>query len=172
MIENVSGELPGTADLDHLSDRARLQIVDIPPNDFLSVIAKNNLPEIAVGFHPVHEGEKPTQGLAIIMSPERMTTSELVQATQERFDIKFGGLQAGHGLTERTGRESRSHTVHDSAKRSRCKLYAGGEFGPSQAGHGIQRILPGPERARPMETKGENRGEAKSLQQLLRQIVC
>jgi hypothetical protein len=58
MLENVSGELPGTADLDDLSDSAGFQIVDIPSNDFLLTIAKNNLPEISAGS-PVHESEEP-----------------------------------------------------------------------------------------------------------------
>jgi hypothetical protein len=59
MVENLSGELPGTADLDDLSNSVRFEIVDIPSNDFLLVIAKNNLPEISAGLYPVHESEKP-----------------------------------------------------------------------------------------------------------------
>jgi hypothetical protein len=59
MLENVSGELPGTADLDDLSDSAGFQIVDIPSNDFLLTIAKNNLPEISASRSPVHESEEP-----------------------------------------------------------------------------------------------------------------
>ena len=79
MIENLSGELPGTADLHDLSDSARFQIVDIPSNDFLLVIAKNNLSEISVGLDPVHEREEPAQRLAIVLRPERVTTSEFVE---------------------------------------------------------------------------------------------
>jgi hypothetical protein len=59
MIENLSGELPGTSDLDNLSNRFRFEIVDIPSHDFLLVIAKNNFPEISAGLYPVHECEKP-----------------------------------------------------------------------------------------------------------------
>src|SRR5271170_7270513 len=164
MIENISGELPGTADLDYLSHRARFLIVDIPPNDSLPGIAKNDLPEISVGLHPVHEGYKPTQRLIVILRPEGITTSELVQASHERFDIELGRLQAGCSLIERTGRESRGQAVHHAAQRFRCKPYAGRKFGPAQAGHGIQRILARPERACPMEAEGENRGETEPLQ--------
>jgi hypothetical protein len=38
MLENLSGELPGTANLDDLSNSVWFEIVDIPSNNFLLVI--------------------------------------------------------------------------------------------------------------------------------------
>jgi hypothetical protein len=59
MIENVFSELPLTADLHHLTNRARFQEVDVPAQDLLVVIAKSNFPEMSAILHPRHEGQKP-----------------------------------------------------------------------------------------------------------------
>jgi len=89
MIENVLGELPLTADLHHFTNSARFQVIDVPAKDFLAVIAKNNLPEISAGLHPVHESQKPFQRMVVILGPERIATAEFGQAVKERFDMKF-----------------------------------------------------------------------------------
>src|SRR5450759_2007889 len=66
MIENVLGELPLTADLHHFTNSGRFQVVDVPAKDLLAVIAKNNLPEIFAGVHPLHESQKPFQRMDVI----------------------------------------------------------------------------------------------------------
>src|ERR1035438_3077562 len=79
MIENVLAELPLTADLHHFTNSARFQVIDVPANDFLGVIAKNNLPDISVSVHPIHETQKPFQRTVIIFRPERIATAEFGQ---------------------------------------------------------------------------------------------
>ena len=76
MIENVLGELPLTADLHHFTHRARFHVVDIPADDFLAVIAQNNLPEISASWHALHETQKPFQRMDVILGPERIATAE------------------------------------------------------------------------------------------------
>jgi hypothetical protein len=131
MIENVLDESPLTADLHHFTNGARFQVVDVPAKDFLAVIAKNNLPEISVGLHPVHESQKPFQRMDVIFRPERIAVAEFGQAVKERFDVKFRGVRRGLGLdlTEWTERKSGGHAVHDATKGFRGKLQAGRKYG-------------------------------------------
>ena len=95
MIENVLGELPRTADLHHPADSARLHVVDVPAQDFLVVIAKNNLPEIAASLYPVHESQKPVQRMDIIFRPERIATAEFGKAVKQRFILSHTDCSRG-----------------------------------------------------------------------------
>ena len=105
-----------------MTNRAGLQVVDVPANNLLAVVAKNDLPKSCAGVHPLHKREKPLQGIAVVFCPERIPPAELGQAVKERFDIKFSGMQRGLGVPKWTERESSAQAVHQAAKRSCSKL--------------------------------------------------
>lgn len=96
MIGNVLGELPLTADLHYFTNRARFDVIDIPADDLLPVIAKNNLPEISARLHAVHESQKPCRQMEVLFRPKRIAraVTALTFLTTSGDNVSYGPLPA------------------------------------------------------------------------------
>src|SRR5271157_246502 len=144
MIKNVLGGFSPATHLHRLSNPARFQVVDVPADDLLVVVAKNNLPKVLVSVHPLHETQEPLQGWDVIFRPERIAIAKFSQALKQRFDIKLRGVKRRLALAVWIERESRSQVVGDVAKRFSDKLQAGAKCGAGKAGHRVNGIVAWP----------------------------